>query len=324
MSLRVEPSDAALRLERRHIRARFSAASGRYDAAARLQRIVRVELLERVAELRVAPRVVLDLGAGTGHAARVLKQRFPRALVVAADLAPGMLVQAGRLLGWRERGPARWFGRSFGAWIGARFERLAADACALPLRAGSINLVFSNLMLQWCDDLAEPFAELVRVMAPGGALAFSTFGPATLQELRAAWAAVDSAPHVHRFLDVHDVGDALLRAGFEQPVLDVDTHELAYASVRDLMRDLKSVGAGNAASGRARGLTGRGALTRVEAAYEPLRRDALLPATWEVIYGVAWAPAARPAARAAPRPTAESAVPVEAIRRRRTADRTEP
>ncbi len=321
--MRAEPTDAALRLERRRVRARFSAASGRYDTVARLQRIVRNELLERVAELRIAPGVVLDLGAGTGHAARMLKQRFPRALVVAADLAPGMLVQAGHLLGWRERGPARWFGGSLGAWIGARFERLGADACALPLRAGSIDLVFSNLMLQWCDDPAEPFAELVRVMAPGAALAFSTFGPSTLRELRAAWAAVDSSPHVHRFLDMHDVGDALLRAGFEQPVLDVDTHELAYASVRDLMSDLKTLGASNAARGRARGLTGRGALARLEAAYEPLRRDALLPATWEVIYGVAWAPAARRTASAATGPASERAVPIEAIRRRRAADRTE-
>jgi malonyl-CoA O-methyltransferase len=320
--VRAEPADAALRLERHRIGARFSAASGRYDDAARLQRIVRAELLERVTELKVAPHVVLDLGAGTGHAARTLKQRFPRALVVAADLAPGMLAEAGRLLGWRERGPARWFGGRLGERVGARFERVGADARALPLRAGSIDLVFSNLMLQWCDDPVEPFAELRRVMAPGGALAFSTFGPATLQELRAAWAAVDSAPHVHRFLDMHDVGDALLRAGLEQPVLDVDTHELAYATVRELMRDLQQIGAGNAANGRARGLMGRSALARLEAAYESLRRDGLLPSTWEVIYGIAWAPTAARRASAVTGPAAESTVLVGAIRHRRAADGT--
>jgi malonyl-CoA O-methyltransferase len=324
MPMRAESADPALRLERRRIGARFSAASDTYDAAARLQRIVRVELLERVAELRLAPRVVLDLGAGTGHAARALKQRFPRSLVVAADLAPGMLEQAGRLLGWRERGPARWFGGQFAAHVGARFERLAADARALPLRDGTVDLIYSNLMLQWCDDPVEPFAELARAMSAGGALVFSTFGPATLQELRAAWASVDSAPHVHRFLDVHDVGDALLRAGFEQPVLDVDTHELAHDSAVELMRELQRIGAGNAAGGRARGLLSRGALARLEAAYEPLRRDARLPSTWEVIYGVAWAPSTAQTGAAASGPAAERTVPLDAIRRRRDTGRSGP
>ncbi len=313
-----EAADAPMRLERGRIAARFSAASEQYDAAARLQRIVRLELLARVAELKVAPRVVLDLGAGTAHAARALKQRFPRALVIAADLAPGMLAAAGRLLGWRERGPARWFGGRLAPYVGARFERLGADARALPLRGGSIDLVFSNLMLQWCDDPLEPFAELARVMAPGAALAFSTLGPATLQELRAAWARVDSLPHVHRFLDMHDVGNALLRTGFEQPVLDVDIHELSYGSVRELMRDLQRLGAGNAAQGRARGLMGRGVLARLEAAYEPLRRAARLPSTWEVIYGVAWAPAAAVARG----PARETAVPIAAIARHRATHRS--
>jgi malonyl-CoA O-methyltransferase len=302
-------------LDRRSVRARFSAASQSYDAAARLQAIVRAELLSRVGELRIAPRVVLDLGAGTGHGARALKQRYPAALVVAADLAPGMLAQAGALLGWRER----WFGgRWFGGGWGHRFERVAADTRALPLAAGCAQLAFSNLMLQWCDDLAPAFAEIRRVLAPGAAFAFASFGPATLQELRAAWAAVDDAPHVHRFLDVHDVGDALLRAGFEQPVLDVDTHQLDYDSVRELMRDLQRIGAVNAAHDRRRGLLGRRALARLEAAYEPLRSDGRLPSTWEVIYAVAWAPQAieRPPSGATADPTL-AVIPVDQIGRRR-------
>jgi malonyl-CoA O-methyltransferase len=297
-------------LDRRSVRARFSAASQSYDAAARLQAIVRAELLSRVGELRIAPRVVLDLGAGTGHGARALKQRYPAALVIASDLAPGMLAQAGALLGWRER----WLG---GGW-GHRFERVAADTRALPLAAGCAQLAFSNLMLQWCDDLAPAFAEIRRVLAPGAAFAFASFGPATLQELRAAWAAVDDAPHVHRFLDVHDVGDALLRAGFEQPVLDVDTHQLDYDSVRELMRDLQRIGAVNAAHDRRRGLLGRRALARLEAAYEPLRNDGRLPSTWEVIYAMAWAPQAieRPQSGAATDLTL-AVIPVDSIGRRR-------
>ncbi|MEZ5459051.1 MAG: malonyl-ACP O-methyltransferase BioC [Steroidobacteraceae bacterium] len=308
---------AAPRLDLAHVRARFSAAGERYDAAARLQAIVRTELLARVAELRIAPRVVLDLGAGTGHAARALKQRYPRSLVVATDLAPGMLAQAGALLGWRER----WFGgRWFGGGWGHRFERVAADARALPLSHGCAGLAFSNLMLQWCDELVPAFSEIARALEPGGAFAFTTFGPATLQELRAAWAAVDDAPHVHRFLDMHDVGDALLRAGFEQPVLDVDTHQLDYDSVIDLMRDLQRIGAVNADRDRRRGLLGRRALATLQAAYEPLRAAGRLPSTWEVIYGVAWAPRARPAATVESEPTV-AVIPVGQIgQRRRRAD----
>lgn len=295
-------------LERARVRARFSAASASYDAAARLQRIVRAELLERVGGLGITPRVVLDLGAGTGHATRALKQRFPASLVVAADLAPGMLQQAGRLLGWRER--------LLGGRFGLPFERVAADAQRLPFASRSVDLVFSNLMLQWCPDLSLPCGEIARVLAAGGAFAFSTFGPGTLQELRAAWAEVDAGPHVHRFLDMHDVGAALMQAGLQQPVLDVDTHELAYDQVLDLMRDLQRIGAGNAAATRARGLTGRAALARMTAAYERLRQSGSLPSTWEVIYGLAWA---ADAGRRDTRGTGEAAevrVPLERIGRR--------
>jgi malonyl-CoA O-methyltransferase len=295
-------------LDRSRVRERFSAASHGYDAAARLQAVVRAELLGRVGDLRIAPRVVLDLGAGTGHAAQALKRRYPASLVVAADLAPGMLAQAGALLGWRER----WFGGRFGQ----RFERVAADTRALPLADGCAQLVFSNLMLQWCDDLAPACAEVMRVLEAGGAFAFATFGPATLQELRAAWATVDDAPHVHRFLDMHDVGNALLHAGFEQPVLDVDTHQLDYDSVVELMRDLQRIGAVNADRDRPRGLTGRGALAKVAAAYEPLRAGGRLPSTWEVIYGLAWAPASRRAS-AADTDGALAVIPIDRIGRRR-------
>jgi malonyl-CoA O-methyltransferase len=300
------------RLDRARVRARFSAASSGYDAAARLQAVVRAELLQRAGELRIAPKVVLDLGAGTGHAARALKQRYPASLVIAADLAPGMLVQAGALLGWRER----WFG---GGW-GHRFERVAADTRALPLASGCAQLAFSNLMLQWCDDLAPAFGEIARVLEPGGAFAFATFGPATLQELRAAWATVDDLPHVHRFLDMHDVGDALMRAGFEQPVLDVDTHQLDYPGVIELMRDLQRIGAVNADRDRRRSLLGRGTLAKLTATYEPLRGARGLPSTWEVVYGLAWAPAMRRATAADAGAAADATlaiIPLDQIGRRR-------
>ena len=131
------------------------------------------------------------------------------------------------------------------------------------------------------------------MLKPGGLLLFSSFGPDTLRELRGAWAAVDDAVHVNAFVDMHDLGSALQRGGFSEPVLDVDRHVLRYPDAMALMRELKAIGAHNVNAGRRRALTGRAALGRMVAAYEPLRGPAGLPATYEVVYGAAWAPQPR-------------------------------
>ncbi|HPF25177.1 MAG TPA: malonyl-ACP O-methyltransferase BioC [Steroidobacteraceae bacterium] len=265
-------------LERRRVASAFDAASGQYDAGARVQATVRAELLERLLELRLEPRTILDLGAGTGVATRELKRRFPKALVVAVDLAPGMLEVAARRSSW---------------W--RPFRRVVGDAYQLPFRNRAFDLVFSNLMFQWCDNLQDSFAEVRRVLAPTGRLLLSTFGPDTLTELRQSWAAAgDGANHVSRFLDLHDVGDALVRAGLVEPVLDVDRIELRYDAALDLMRDLKSIGARNATVGRSRGLTSRRRLAAVVGAYENHRRNGKLPATYEVVYASAWGSDAAP------------------------------
>jgi malonyl-CoA O-methyltransferase len=272
-----EPDD--LRLDRAALRAAFERASSGYDAAARLQAQVAAELLERLASFTFRPHVVLDLGAGTGRVTRELKRRYRRALVIALDIAPGMLRAARRHQGlWR------------------RFERVCGDALRLPLADASVDLVFSSLMLQWCEPLEQALAEVRRVLAPSGHFAFSTLGPDTLKELRAAWAEADGASHVNRFIDVHDVGDALARTGLAEPVLDVDRIELGYPDALALMHDLKGVGAHNVTAGRPRALTGRSRLARVQRAYEALRRGDRLPATYEVIYGASWGAAGRPAA----------------------------
>jgi malonyl-CoA O-methyltransferase len=179
-----------------------------------------------------------------------------------------------------------------------RFERVCADAQRLPLAEASVDLIYSNLMLQWCNDLDALFAEFSRVLKPGGLLTFSTFGPDTLKELRVAWSSVDSHTHVHRFIDMHDIGDALVRAGLSEPVLDVETFTLTYETTLALMGDLKAIGAHNAAAGRAPGLTGRGRLIAMSAAYERFRTSGRLPATYEVVYGQAWgrSPGNRPGA----------------------------
>jgi malonyl-CoA O-methyltransferase len=266
-------------LDRVRLRAAFERASAGYESAASLQARVAAELLERLAAFAFEPRVVLDLGAGTGRVTRELKRRYPRALVIALDLAPGMLREARRHQHW---------------W--RRFERVCADALRLALADASVDLVFSSLMLQWCEPLGEAIAEVRRVLSPQGFFAFSTLGPDTLNELRQAWSQADGYNHVNHFADMHDVGDALVRAGLTEPVLDVERLVLRYADALTLMRDLKAIGAHNATAGRPRALAGRARLTRMQDAYETFRSAGQLPATYEVIYGASWGAAGRGAA----------------------------
>jgi len=269
------------RLDRAGVRASFDRASASYESAAGLQVCVAAELLERLAVFAFEPRVVLDLGAGTGRVTRELKRRYRRALVIALDLAPGMLREARRHQQW---------------W--RRFERVCGDALRLPLADASVDVVFSSLMLQWCEPLDTALAECRRVLKPDGFFAFSTFGPDTLHELRGAWASADGYNHVNHFVDVHEVGDALVRAGLMEPVLDVDRVEVGYPDALSLMRDLKAIGAHNVTAGRPRALVGRARLKRMQDAYEAFRRDDRLPATYEVIYGASWGAAGRRATAA--------------------------
>jgi len=269
------PDDDAFGLEPATVARAFDRAATRYEAAAQLQARVRADLLERLDELKPPrdARAVLDLGAGTGAATAALRDRFRKARVVAVDLAPGMLREAAR----HQR-------------LFRRFDRVLADAAALPFADGTLDVAYSNLMLQWFDDPARVFAELARALRPGGLLVFSTFGPDTLRELRTAWEAADpTGVHVNRFIDVHDLGGALQRSGFAEPVLDVDRLRQHHVDVADLLRGLKAIGAHNVNAGRARALTGRRRYQAMMTAYETQRTPKGLPATWEIVYGVAWA-----------------------------------
>jgi malonyl-CoA O-methyltransferase len=265
--------NGAYALEPRRVRRSFDRAAKTYDAAAVLHAEVRENLLARLQLTTLTPSVVLDAGAGTGHAARALKRRYPKAQVVALDSSPRMLHEAARRRSWLRP-----------------FARVCADAGLLPLADASVDLIVSNLMLQWCDPDAV-FAEFRRVLAPHGLLSFSAFGPDTLRELRIAWDQVDSHSHVHHFIDMHDLGDALVRAGFASPVLDVERYILKYLTVRKVAEDLKATGAHNATTGRAKGLTGARKFAAMQAAYENFRQDGRLPATYEVVFAHAWVPA---------------------------------
>lgn len=260
-------------LDQQLVRRRFGDAATSYERHDALQREVQAALLERLTFYLETPKRVVDVGAGTGRGAALLKQKYPKADVIAIDLALPMLRAA----------------KQHSSWL-KPFRRVCAKATALPLADHSVDVLYSNLCFQWVDDLPALFGECMRVLKPGGFLAFSSFGPDTLMELRAAWAAADQQAHVGRFLDMHDVGDAMLNAGLRDPVLDVFRYTLTYSEPRKLLEELQGLGSTNADRARFRGLTGKAGYQRMLAAYEAMRTDGRIPATWEVVSAHAWGP----------------------------------
>lgn len=265
-------------LDKRRVRASFNRAATTYDQVAVLQREICDRMAERLEYIKSDPGVILDAGSGTGYGSRQLRARYAKSRVIELDIAPAMLQAS------RSHQPA-W--KRILPFISAE-ERVCADVENLPLRAGSLSMIWSNLALQWCNDLEAAFAGMNNALESGGLLMFSTFGPDTLKELRQTFNALDGHVHVNRFLDMHDVGDALMQAGFASPVMDMETVTLTYDDLAGLMRDLKALGAHNANQGRGRGLMGKGAWQRLQQNYEKLRHDGKLPATYEVVYGHAW------------------------------------
>jgi malonyl-CoA O-methyltransferase len=263
-------------IDKKEVRRAFSKAATTYDAAAVLQREVCQRMLEKLDIIKLQPARVLDVGSGTGWGSRQLGERYKGAEVIALDIAFGMLQAA--------RGTAGWWQKLFGS----KQRFLCADVEALPLANQSVDMVWSNLAVQWCNDLPATFAGLHRVVRNDGLLMFSTFGPDTLKELRVAFDGVDGYNHVNRFADMHDIGDMLVAAGFADPVMEMEKLTLTYDDARAVMQDLRDIGAHNATAGRSPGLLGKTKWARIVQNYETLRRDGKLPATFEIIYGHAW------------------------------------
>ena len=278
------------------VRRGFARAAATYDAGAALQREIGSRMAERLDYVKLAPSAILDAGCGTGEAIGDLNVRYPSARVVALDIALPMVIAA-RTRVRAGRNAFRRLLRPFGSRGAMDPAFVCADINRLPFAGVAYDLVWSNLALQWVNDLPRAFAEFRRILKVGGLLSFTTFGPDTLRELRSAFAGVDGRTHTSRFVDMHDIGDMLVHAGFADPVMDMEHVTLTYDSPRGLLAELKAIGATNRTRGRPAGLMGRRRFARMLERLEALRRDGRIPATFEVVYGHAW--------KGEPRTTAE-------------------
>jgi len=260
--------------EKTKVAASFSRSARDYAKYAVLQRTVADRLLERLELVSISPNLIVDIGSGSGGAARELAKMYKSAQILQFDLSLNMLRQS------RSEDP-RFFSKQ---------QYVCGDIELFPLRKNSAELVISSLMLQWCNDLDAAFIQIRSTLKKQGLFLFATLGPDTLKELRSSWAEVDDDVHVNTFIDMHDVGDALVRAGFVEPVMDVEHITLTYEDCFALMKDLKNLGANNANVDRFKGLTGKNKIKSLESAYEKYRAEDRLPVTYEVVYGHAWTP----------------------------------
>ncbi|NVJ59571.1 MAG: malonyl-ACP O-methyltransferase BioC [Gammaproteobacteria bacterium] len=258
--------------DKQSVAASFSKAAVHYDEFAFVQREIGDRLIERLPFMKVSPKIVVDVGCGTGHFTRQLKQRYKKSKVFGCDIAGGMIQQAKSQQGWFNR-----------------IDYQVADMDWLPFADKSVDLIFSNLAVQWSVNPKHTFNELCRILKPGGLLLFSTLGPDTLIELKQAWSSVDEHTHVNNFLDMHDVGDFLIGSGLYDPVMDMEKLTFEYQSLKGLMKDLKGIGAHNLNHDRSRGLMTRSKWQTLENAYSAMKtKGGDYPATYEAVYGLAW------------------------------------
>ena len=273
LSSRPAQQKSSQEIDQARVRRAFDRAADSYEQFAVLQNEVCKRLLEKLEIVKINPQFILDAGTGTGAAMPTLFKRYKKAQLVALDLSENMLNKS----------------RQHGNFLRSP-HLVCADIEKLPFADNVFDLVYSSLSMQWCNDLNAVLLEAKRVLKPGGLFVFSTFGPDTLKELRSSWASVDDVNHVNQFIDMHDIGDALLFDGFAEPVMEAEVLTVTYNSVDEIMHDLKAIGANVTAQRSRTGLGGKAVLNNLRKSYEQFRQDALLPASYEIIYGHAWKP----------------------------------
>jgi malonyl-CoA O-methyltransferase len=265
-------------LGNRDVIRRFDRAAATFDNVDFVHRHAAKGLFERMSPMQLNAERILDAGTATGTASRALAAHYRQSRVFSLDASMSMLKRA-------KSARSRF----------ARVTELQADATRLPLQTGSVDLVFANMLLPWIDDLPAFFAGVGRVLRKDGLFVFSTLGPDSLSELRQAWRTVDGDEHVNSFIDMHDVGDALLKAGLREPVLDVDYLTVTYRSPEDLFNDLTLTGARNSLRRRRRTLTGKHRFQDMKRALAGAFGNAAQPFRLELVFGHAWGGGPRPA-----------------------------
>lgn len=273
-------------IDRRAARRAFDRAAAR-GAESFVAREVEQRMAERLDYIRHAPARILEAGCGAGHGIALLRRRYPSAEIVALDQSAVMIARA--------RAPKSLAARLRALGGGAATRCVQADLSAAALRPGCCDMLWSNLALAWSDDVAATIQGWGRALASGALAMFTTFGPDTLRELAGAFRVGDALPHVHPFIDMHDIGDMLVAAGFAEPVVDMETLTLTYPAPQALLRELRAAGYANVRADRRRTLSGAAGWRRMAAAYAALARDGRVPATFEIVYAHAWKAAPRTA-----------------------------
>lgn len=254
------------------LRQRFDSAAETFAQADFLFRRCMEGLLERLAPMSLKPEVIVDVGSATGRGSRELARRWRRARVLSIDLSHQMLMS----------------GRTGRGWL-SRQRDVQADAHDLPLKTGCADLLVANLSLPWFDQPERCLQQFGRVVRKEGLLLFATLGPDTLREIRDAWQQIDTGAHVHPFADMHDIGDALIRAGLTDPVLDVERVSVTYDDPQALFADLRRSGGTNLLPNRLPGLTGKDRFERFVTALKSQSQDGRIAVTTELVFGHAWA-----------------------------------
>lgn len=186
-----------------------------YDEVAILARLTAEAMISRLALVTLQPKVILDLGCGTGYGSQLLKQCYPAARIVSVDAELSMLHYLQKK-------------------IKSDSQPIAAFAEHVPLKMHAVDLIFANLVLPWCTHWDSVIREWRRLLRPDGLLMFTCFGPDTLKE-------IEGELCIQR-QDMHELGDKIVQARFSDPVMDTERLTLTYRDPSQLERELQQNG----------------------------------------------------------------------------------